>query len=599
MSYEIIPSQLAVKAMRDSGYKDSAHAISELVDNSIQAGAANVEILCVDKLENLSQRTRRRISQVAVYDNGCGMNKETLRIALQFGNGTHLNAAQQDGIGKFGMGLPNSSISQCQLVDVWSWQAGQCLHSYLDIEEIMRGDLCFVPEPKEDSIPEQWLSLIKGKVGPSGTLVVWSRLDRVRWKGSKTLLVNSSLLIGRMYRYFIHQSKVVVRIAAFSPLPTKEWECIYEEFVTPNDPMYLMHNTSCPKLPEPYEHDVFFEEYGDPDRITVTLPNREEHVVTIRYSIVNNTIRKKLGELYTNPGTSPQGKHASKNVGVSVVRSGRELEINKSFVKGYDPVERFWGVEVSFSPGLDDVFGVTNNKQSATAFMQMNLDTDAEAEGLTPKEYEDLLTEENDPRLFIYIISKRIESNLSAIRQQLTRHRENTRKRDNVDKDSAELAATKATNSRKEDGYVGDSDKDEEMSDEERTEDLTRAIEEMGIDPEEAAEIAVKHVTDGIKYVFQDAPYDGASFFTMSPRGGSIIVTINTNHPASKYLYEILEASEEDTTSKALDALKLILCAWSRMEDETQSEKRKNMLADIRADWGRMTRDFLHVAFDE
>lgn len=32
---EVIPPKLAVKAMRDSGYKNTAYAIAELIDNSV------------------------------------------------------------------------------------------------------------------------------------------------------------------------------------------------------------------------------------------------------------------------------------------------------------------------------------------------------------------------------------------------------------------------------------------------------------------------------------------------------------------------------------------------------------------------------------
>lgn len=66
---------------------------------------------------------------------------------------------------------------------------------------------------------------------------------------------------------------------------------------------------------------------------------------------------------------------------MSVVRAGRELEMNRTFDIGYDPVERWWGIEVSFSPALDDIFGVTNNKQAANAFRYMDLSKDAEDEG--------------------------------------------------------------------------------------------------------------------------------------------------------------------------------------------------------------------------
>ena len=38
---------------------------------------------------------------------------------------------------------------------------------------------------------------------------------------------------------------------------------------------------------------------------------------------------------------------------------------------GYDPRERWWGAEIEFPPTLDEVFGVPNNKQAATALFRV------------------------------------------------------------------------------------------------------------------------------------------------------------------------------------------------------------------------------------
>src|SRR5262249_55745125 len=119
-NYELIPPSLAVQAMRDNGYRNTAYAVAELMDNSIQAGAATVELLCAEARELVQHRERRRIRSVAVVDDGSGMDAKVLRMALQFGNGTHLS--DREGIGRFGMGLPSASISQCSRLDVWSWQ---------------------------------------------------------------------------------------------------------------------------------------------------------------------------------------------------------------------------------------------------------------------------------------------------------------------------------------------------------------------------------------------------------------------------------------------------------------------------------------------
>jgi anti-sigma regulatory factor (Ser/Thr protein kinase) len=96
MKKHIIPQHLSIKAFRDNGYKDAAHALAELIDNSIQAGdqtkeTTEVEVLCLDREEFINSRTRNRLFEIAVLDNACGMNAETLEKALQFGNGTRLD----------------------------------------------------------------------------------------------------------------------------------------------------------------------------------------------------------------------------------------------------------------------------------------------------------------------------------------------------------------------------------------------------------------------------------------------------------------------------------------------------------------------------
>src|SRR5262245_35831665 len=101
--------------MRSSGYRDTAHAIAELIDNSIQAGETlrepvDVELICVDETDFSSGSARRRMKRIAVIDNAIGMDATVLRESLQFGKGTHLKSSAQKGIGKFGMGLPNASI---------------------------------------------------------------------------------------------------------------------------------------------------------------------------------------------------------------------------------------------------------------------------------------------------------------------------------------------------------------------------------------------------------------------------------------------------------------------------------------------------------
>ena len=97
------PPELAVRAMRDSGYRNTAYALAELIDNSVQAKASSVDVVCLEEYELINERERRRMSAIGVLDNGEGMTPDVLGLALQFGNGTHLT--DRSGIGRFGMGF--------------------------------------------------------------------------------------------------------------------------------------------------------------------------------------------------------------------------------------------------------------------------------------------------------------------------------------------------------------------------------------------------------------------------------------------------------------------------------------------------------------
>ena len=84
------------------------------------------------------------------------MNRRTLRRALKFGDGTRLDRTQR-GIGRFGVGLPQSSISQCRRVEIWTWQNGSnnALYCYLDLDEIHAKGLQTVPPPEDSPVPDR------------------------------------------------------------------------------------------------------------------------------------------------------------------------------------------------------------------------------------------------------------------------------------------------------------------------------------------------------------------------------------------------------------------------------------------------------------
>ena len=79
----------------------------------------------------------------------------------------------------------------------------------------------------------------------SGTLVLWSNLDRCNWKTASSIFKHSEGLIGRMYRYFINNKNAEIRFLAYNKSNFNK--SIINNLAKPNDPLYLMSNTSCPE----------------------------------------------------------------------------------------------------------------------------------------------------------------------------------------------------------------------------------------------------------------------------------------------------------------------------------------------------------------
>jgi len=592
-THDIVPTHLVVKAMRDNGYKNAAYAIAELMDNSIQAGATQVELLCGEEMIIRSQRSRMGISQIAVLDNGCGMNASVLRMALQFGNGTHLDAENQTGIGRFGMGLPNSSISQCRRVEVWSWQEGHenALYTYIDLDEIEDASLVEVPEPQLRNIPKIWLE-VGQSFDQTGTLVVWSKIDRSMWRTAQTIIDNSDFLIGRMYRYFLHEQLVAIRYVSFDM--NARIKAINEQFARPNDPLYLMPYTSCPT---PYDETPMFQQWGD-ETVYLVQFRGQQHEVRISFAYAKEEAREGV-----HPGNRPYGKHAAKNVGVSIVRAGRELDLDTAWSNPSEPRDRWWGVEISFPPTLDDLFGVTNNKQSARNFSELakvDIETLLE-DGQTLGTARAVLEADEDPRWPLLEFAHHIRKNINVI-SGLLRAQTETPKPKRHDVPAPEAKATEVTRKRIEEGHHGESDKQEQQQPpEERKANITEELIDQGVTKKQAEELAATTVGRGLKYTFVEASLSGSAFFDVKSRGGAVLISLNTNHPAYGHLVEILEEDVEDVDLDTLKSrliraragLRLLIMAWARYEDEQPDGKRRNDASDTRFDWGRLAREFL------
>src|ERR1700722_1157565 len=115
-----------IEATRDPGYKGLGSALAELIDNSFEAKATRVEIVVERKEGSDSKESHLRVS-----DNGAGMDSHTCSNALRFGWSSRFN--QRDSHGRYGMGLPNASLSHARRIEVITSRNGRDgFSTYLD-----------------------------------------------------------------------------------------------------------------------------------------------------------------------------------------------------------------------------------------------------------------------------------------------------------------------------------------------------------------------------------------------------------------------------------------------------------------------------------
>ena len=585
-----IPPHLAIQAMRDSGYKNTAYALAELIDNSVQAEAKNCEIFCIEEVTQLAQRSRKRVTTIAVLDDGKGMDSTVLRKALQFGNGTRLN--DRTGIGRFGMGLPNASISQAGRVEVWSWQNGpdNALYTLLDVEDIKAGRSKSVPQPKLRPVPLEWRDRAKS-LSKTGTLVVWTCLgtDRLTWKGAKATLKNTGRLLGRIHRRFVGDNSFSIRLAG------GEDPALDDAYVTINDPMYLV---AAPTMPAPYNSEPMFQLlYEIPMDIVI---HDQTHRVITRYSVAKPSTIEHAGAV--NRGDMNYGKDAAENIGVSVMRAGRELMLDRSWTIQYDPRDRWWGCEVEFPAELDEIFGVTNNKQAATVFNELSsLDwKELTDPGETMAELASRLRDDGDPKGVLLELSNSIKQNLAGIRSQIKVQGEGLRKKgkrhgtgDPTEEANKKWKERDATNP------IPDADQPLTGDD---IADLSEDLSEDGRNEADSNEIVARVKSGDLKVVFMNKELGGsAELFTVVTRGPATEVVFNRKHPAFEMIFDTVSADDDlETLSsaelqerllKAGQAIQLLFAAWARMEREDSPNAAK--YERVRESWGKLARDFL------
>ena len=613
IDFSIVTPRLTIEALRDAGYKNTDHALAELIDNSVEADATLVEVIAVEAPPNPEiPYARSRINEIAIADNGVGMDATILRRALKFGDGTRLTRETR-GIGRFGIGLPQSSMSQCTRVDIWTWRNGadNAWHCHLDLQEIKDTNQLVVPEPFHDRVPDRWRSVTENFLSESGTLVVWSNLDRVRWRTGTTTLQHTATLCGRIYRKFLSNDSNPLQIKLKNALNRND--CLQTENEVnclPNDPLFLTKSSA---TPAPFDDKPMFRHFND--RCFTVPVDRNFGEITVRCALarkeaINNFAGSEIPwpKSYTKAGAAPWGKHADRNKGVSIVRAKRELELSTAWVNNYEPEERWWSVEVEFDPILDEIFGVVNNKQHAHLFTEgagFNWEEDKN-EGESYYGYIERLKETLDPKQHLIDVWKFIDEQIPEMRKERKIMMKGTGKKTRHSDSGKEVedTTTDVIVSQAAEGDRGETDNAPSLSPEDKEQMIVDSLVNRDIEKSVALEWARETIENNRRVMCKAVSLDhNHAFFDVELLGDIIWVRLNTVHPVYEHLIEVLESDLDHNSNieslieriqKSNFVFRMLLIAWARYEDKLPSTLRAN-LADTRMDWGREARKFLEA----
>ena len=153
-----------IESLRDMGYTLQT-ALADVIDNSITAGARNMQLLA---------DTHDEVPAIGVLDDGAGMTRKELLEAMRPGTRSPLEVRTDTDLGRFGLGLKTASFSQCRRLTVLTRKDGAMSCAAWDLDTVAARDKWVIEIP-ENQGGVRWSEQLSG----NGTLVVWEKLDRL------------------------------------------------------------------------------------------------------------------------------------------------------------------------------------------------------------------------------------------------------------------------------------------------------------------------------------------------------------------------------------------------------------------------------------
>lgn len=558
---EIVQVDKALESYRDAGY-DLTAAAGELVDNSIDWGKASIV-----RIRPRWDENRKRIEKMGFADDGVGIPVDILSQVLSLGFSSGYGS--RGGLGRFGVGLKLATLAIAPRVDIYTKRADSdaVWHTYLDLDEIKEGAQTLIEAQECDGFPEEFADLMEDEGEPfaSGTLIVWSKIDRLEEGGrygqaNRERMQELLRFLSRAYRRFIDNGLGL----ELDGRP-----------ITLHDPLFLLPN---PRVIDRFGPDVTATIV---DRATIEIEDSRVEVTVTLLPEVFRHHRGKGGRADRSGGAFSDLYIPDNEGKISFLRQGREINydlVARMLPGGKKEIDRFIGIEVSFPAALDEYFQVRNVKR-----------------GVVPVSK---LREE---------LRKFLDKPVRAARKEIRQHWNAVDAKEsatNPEHDLAEEAVDRAEESTPR-GRAG-----EGIGPEEADQLLDHLLDEtLGEDAGAAERSETKERLQKRSISILDGGWPGKELMEITHLNGKAVIRLNTQHPFVTAIYSELKAlADRDATevegSEAIElarrtklAIDLLLMGYAKAENVSPSPEEK--YGELRSDWGRFTSTYLREALKE
>jgi hypothetical protein len=517
--YGLVLANAFVKGMRDIGYKSTAFALDELIDNAIQAGARNIHVA----FGYTAKGPEKKPDMLAIIDDGHGMDPLMVRASVIWG-GTHRHN-DRTGFGRYGYGLPSACVSIGRRYSVISKVEGGDWHQVsVDLDEIEdhfnKGQGAVrAPEPHKADLPEWVQNYIKKHLqgAKSGSVVLIEKIDRLDHSTTRGLTDFLLQEFGITYRNFI--SEVTIAVNGTQAEPTDPL------FLTPGFRYYDLDEDRAIAVP-PLEIEVNDKETKQP-----------LGVIKARFSLMPPTFLRGSEEKFKPKSKKKNArfKIRKENNGIIVLRAGRQIDVisSKCPWMTFQTNDRYVGIEIDFPPALDEEFSITTSKQQI---------------GLKPRIWD--ILEENG----VFDAISNMRGKYAKTAQELDAKEEDASQSGEAKRPSE--AAFESAQKLFAQAPTEPTPKQQQKSEEKLDKEAEKLAHHANIPKEEAKKLLeAKAKSQPFKVRIDDMP--GAPFYRMEQMGGQKVLFLNKAHRFFTALYANPQATPH--VRYALEALLFVM----------------------------------------